>query len=233
VYAYGDPRTYPLSSYSYMIIPTASDDPRMSTAKRQTLADYIKYSICDGQAEIGPIGYSPLPINLVQASFDQLGTLKKADGNVDISQLHVTQCHNPTFDPSAPAKNHLAEIAPLPPICDKVGHGPCLEGEGTFNANPGNGGQVPDNASGGGSSSGGGGGSSQGGGSNGGGKGTTGQDPGAGIDTGALAIIPEPIDIARAQGGTGGLLNIIAVLEFLAILALPPLLVWAKRRRTA
>jgi phosphate transport system substrate-binding protein len=230
VYSYGDPRTYPMSSYSYMIIPTASDDPRMTTPKRQTLADYVKYSICDGQAEIGPIGYSPLPINLVQASFDQLETLKKADGGVDISQLRVTRCHNPTFDPSHPSTNHLAQIAPQPPLCDKVGHGPCTEGEGTFNANPGSGGGIPGDASGGGTSAGGGSGTSQGG--SGKGNGTTGQGSGGGTaGTGALAIIPEPIDIARARDGAGGLLNIIATIEFLAILALPPSLVWAKRRR--
>jgi ABC-type phosphate transport system substrate-binding protein len=32
VYTYKDKRTYPLSSYSYMIIPTAGDDARMNTA---------------------------------------------------------------------------------------------------------------------------------------------------------------------------------------------------------
>ena len=51
----------------------------MTTAKRQTLADFLYYSICQGQAEIGPIGYSPLPINLVQAGFDQIAKLKTAD----------------------------------------------------------------------------------------------------------------------------------------------------------
>ena len=30
VYNYRDPRTYPLSSYSYMIVPTGKDDPRMN-----------------------------------------------------------------------------------------------------------------------------------------------------------------------------------------------------------
>ncbi|HTW21301.1 MAG TPA: substrate-binding domain-containing protein, partial [Mycobacteriales bacterium] len=35
VYGYSDKRTYPLSSYSYGIIPTASNDGTMSTPKRQ------------------------------------------------------------------------------------------------------------------------------------------------------------------------------------------------------
>ena len=41
VYNATDPRAYPLSSYSYMIIPTGADDQRMSTAKRQTLGDFM------------------------------------------------------------------------------------------------------------------------------------------------------------------------------------------------
>jgi ABC-type phosphate transport system substrate-binding protein len=127
VYTYNDPRTYALSSYSYMIIPTAATpaDPTMTTAKRQTLADYLDYSICQGQKEMGPIGYSPLPINLVQASFDQIAKLKTADPGVDISQANVTACDNPTFIAGNPTDNHLADIAPQPPACDKDGAGPC------------------------------------------------------------------------------------------------------------
>jgi len=136
VYVYGDNRTYPLSSYSYMIIPTASDDSRMTTAKRQTLADFIHYSICEGQAEMGPIGYSPLPINLVQASFSQVGALKAADPNVDISNTNAANCHNPTFVPGQPKRNYLAQIAPHPFPCDKVGQGPCTGNEGIVNGNP-------------------------------------------------------------------------------------------------
>ncbi|HTG48737.1 MAG TPA: phosphate ABC transporter substrate-binding protein PstS [Actinomycetota bacterium] len=238
VYTYDDPRTYPMSSYSYMIIPTASDDPRMTTAKRQTLADYITYSICGGQAEMGPIGYSPLPINLVQASFNQLQPLKKADPNVDVSRTKVSKCHNPTFDPSQPGKNHLAEIAPLPPSCDRAGNGPCDETQGIVNGNPG--------TSGGPGGRGGGTTGSTGGGSTGGSSGPTsqGSTPGGGSTapttgggssgsgtTQPLAVIPEPITIDRHRSAGGGLLAVIAALEFLAILALPPLIVGAFGRR--
>ena len=108
VYTYNDSRTYPLSSYSYGIIPTASNDQTMTTAKRQTLADYLFYSVCQGQKEMGPIGYSPLPLNLVQASFDQIGQLKKADKNVNLDGRDVASCGNPTFIAGQPNKNHLA-----------------------------------------------------------------------------------------------------------------------------
>jgi phosphate transport system substrate-binding protein len=139
VYVYDDPRTYPLSSYSYAIIPTGSDDSRMSTAKRQTLADWLFFSACQGQAEMGPIGYSPLPINLVQASFDQIGKLKTADPNVDLTRHDVTNCHNPTFIAGQPSRNYLAEIAPKPPACDKVGAGPCSGDTPNPTGNPVNG----------------------------------------------------------------------------------------------
>jgi phosphate ABC transporter phosphate-binding protein len=139
VYTYNDSRTYPLSSYSYMIIPTAPNDPKMTTSKRQTLADYLTYAVCEGQKEMGPIGYSPLPLNLVQASFDQTKKLKAADPNVDIANVDVKKCNNPTFDPKNPASNYLSEIAPKPLPCDKQGAGPCSGTVNANNANPVNG----------------------------------------------------------------------------------------------
>ena len=125
VYTNPDPRAYPISSYSYMIIPTGSDDPRMTTAKRQTLADFMYYSLCAGQTKAGPYGYSPLPLNLVQAGFSQIAKLKQADPAVDLTDRAVTSCNNPTFDGKNLSKNVLAETAPQPAACDKVGDGPC------------------------------------------------------------------------------------------------------------
>lgn len=134
VYTNPDQRTYPLSSYVYAIIPTSASDPKTSTtAARQTVADFLYYSICQGQAEIGPIGYSSLPINLVQAGFAQIGKLKTADPNVDLTQRDVSTCNNPTFIAGQPTVNHLAQIAPQPPACDKTGAGPCAAGVGAYN----------------------------------------------------------------------------------------------------
>lgn len=127
VYVYDDTRTYPLSSYSYMILPTGTDaqDPRMKSPQRQTLVDFLYYAICLGQEPVSNIGYSPLPVNLVIAGFGQIQKLKTADPTVDISKRDVRTCNNPTFIAGQPNKNHLAEIAPKPPLCDKVGQGPC------------------------------------------------------------------------------------------------------------
>ena len=125
VYGYTDPRTYSMSSHSYGIIPTSSTDSTMSTGKRQTLADFLFQSVCQGQGTIGPIGYSALPINLVQAAFDQIGLLGQADPNVDLTNENVANCGNPTFVAGNPNDNHLADIAPQPLSCDKQGQGPC------------------------------------------------------------------------------------------------------------
>jgi phosphate transport system substrate-binding protein len=154
VYVYNDPRTYPLSSYSYMIMPTGVTcvngaptgcDTRMTTAKRQTLAEFLGYSICQGQAEMGKIGYSPLPINLVEASFAQTAKLKAADPGVDLTTENVANCHNPTFIAGHPTENYLAKVAPYPPSCDKSGAGPCTgSNAGITTTNP-NGGKVATN----------------------------------------------------------------------------------------
>jgi phosphate transport system substrate-binding protein len=139
VYVDKDRRTYPLSSYVYMIEPTGSNakDSHMTTAKRQTIADFAYYSICQGQKEIGPIGYSPLPVNLVEAGFGQLNKLKAADSHVDLTDRNVRTCNNPTFVKGHPSSNYLAQIAPMPPSCDKVGAGPCKA-----NVTPSGGGKV-------------------------------------------------------------------------------------------
>ena len=189
VYTDSDPRTYPISSYSYAIIPTGASDTHMNTAKRQTLADYLQYSVCQGQAEMGRIGYSPLPFNLVQGSFARIKQLHSADAGVDVSSEQPQSCNNPTFDSQNLSKNLLAEIAPQPASCDKQGTGPCTGAGNTGQANP-IGRTVP--TSGGGTTSGGG--STSGGGTSSGG--TRASTGGAGATGGGTAV-------GGTTGGTG------------------------------
>lgn len=128
VYTDPDPRAYPLSSYVYMIIPTGkypNPEPNITTPKRQAIADFAYYDICQGQREIGPIGYSPLPVNLVEAGFGQIDKLKAADPAIQIASQSIYTCDNPTFIEGHPSENYLAQIAPMPPLCSEVGHGPC------------------------------------------------------------------------------------------------------------
>jgi ABC-type phosphate transport system substrate-binding protein len=130
VYTDPDPRTYPLSSYVYLIEPTGTAPAEQSetTAKRQSFADFSYYSICQGQKEIGPIGYSPLPVNLVEAGFGQIAKIQQADPGVDLTSENINTCNNPTFVLGQPNTNYLATIAPLPPSCDQIGTGPCAAG---------------------------------------------------------------------------------------------------------
>src|SRR5205085_5790551 len=69
VYTYKDPRSYPLSSYSYFIVPrTPKPPPVFATpgGKGKTLSTFINCMLCGGQAHVDQLGYSPLPVNLVK-----------------------------------------------------------------------------------------------------------------------------------------------------------------------
>ncbi len=123
VYSNTDPRTYPLSSYSYMIVPTKDEDG-FTDAKGSTLGDYAKYVLCQGQNQVDALGYSALPINLVQAAFNQV---KKVPGS-NIGTLSVASCSNPTF--STDGTNTLAKNDPQPAACDKKGASECTTGTG-------------------------------------------------------------------------------------------------------
>lgn len=124
VYSSTDPRTYPMSSYSYIIVPTEVGGV-FTTAKGATLGAFAKYMLCEGQQQAGPLGYSPLPMNLVLAGFDQI---KRIPGAGAVS-LDVNACNNPTFKPGdSPANNQLALSAPQPAQCDKLGPDQCTTG---------------------------------------------------------------------------------------------------------
>ena len=137
VYANRDRRTYPLSSYSYMIIPVKQENDRFKVAKGKTLGDFAYYFLCEGQQQADSLGYSPLPKNLVEAGMAQV----KLIPGVDPKQINLDRCHNPTF--SRDGSNTLAKTAPYPQACDKVGPVQCTTGTAgakgsTPNSNGGN-----------------------------------------------------------------------------------------------
>ena len=123
VYANADKRAYPLSSYSYMIVPTEVSG-RFDEDHGRTLGAFAYYFLCEGQQQADVLGYSPLPINLVQAGLSQV---KKIPG-VDVQSVDIRKCNNPTF--SSNGSNTLATTAPYPPSCDKVGPVQCTTGTG-------------------------------------------------------------------------------------------------------
>ncbi|WP_233198445.1 phosphate ABC transporter substrate-binding protein PstS [Cryobacterium sp. Y50] len=127
VYNNTDPRTYPLSSYSYMIVPTEVVAGGVFTAnKGATLGAFASYLLCEGQQQAEALGYSPLPMNLVLAGFAQIGRIPGSAPAPD-----PAACNNPTFKPGdSPSSNQLALTAPQPAECDKVGANQCTTGTG-------------------------------------------------------------------------------------------------------
>ncbi|MDR1188421.1 MAG: phosphate ABC transporter substrate-binding protein PstS [Bifidobacteriaceae bacterium] len=125
VYTNADPRAYPLSSYSYIILPTALESG-FTEDKGLTLADFGAYFLCEGQQQAEALGYSPLPVNLVLAGQAQI---EKVPGG-DPAIKGINQCHNPTLDPADPNGNALAKKAPLPSDCDRKGAAQCTTGTG-------------------------------------------------------------------------------------------------------
>jgi phosphate ABC transporter phosphate-binding protein len=113
VYTNADPRAYPISSYSYMIVPTTTAKP-FTAAKGATLSKYILYMVCAGQQKAAQLGYSPLPKNLVQDAFN---VVVKIPGHVDPPP--IDQCDNPTI-----TQAFVADNAPPPPPSDKQGAAP-------------------------------------------------------------------------------------------------------------
>lgn len=123
VYRSRDSRSYPLSSYSYMVVPTTETAPH-TQEKGRSLGTFARYFLCEGQQQAEELGYSPLPRNLVQAGFEQVRRIPGAPtGAVDLSD-----CRNPTF--SADGTNTLAKNAPRPKDCDKRGATQCADGTG-------------------------------------------------------------------------------------------------------
>ncbi|MGY2701876.1 MULTISPECIES: phosphate ABC transporter substrate-binding protein PstS [unclassified Nocardioides] len=107
VYTNRDPRTYPMSSYSYMVVPTSTDSP-FNADKGKTLSTFINYFLCAGQQKADILGYSPLPKNLVLAGFDQVKRIPGA-----VRSPSISDCDNPALD--------ILQSAPMPSKCDRIG----------------------------------------------------------------------------------------------------------------
>jgi hypothetical protein len=85
------PSAYPVSSYSYMVVPRTTADG-FSTATGNVLGQFINYFVCTGQQKAAILGYSPLPPNLVQFAFQAEQTIPGAP-----KPPPVSKCDNPTI----------------------------------------------------------------------------------------------------------------------------------------
>ena len=193
-----DKRTYPLSSYSYMIVPTGIEGT-FSAAKGKSLGAFAYYFLCEGQKITPDLGFSPLPINLVKAGLAQI---KRIPG-VTVENIDIKKCNNPTF--SADGSNPLAKTAPFPAPCDAAGPYQC----GTTRLPPGTTGNGGSNPSGGNGGVGGGSpgpGTGQNGGATGSGGATGGTGPtrSGGASTDPAAVDPNGDPVITDTTGTGG-----------------------------
>jgi phosphate transport system substrate-binding protein len=200
VYRNEDQRAYPMSSYSYMIIPDELEYG-FTENKGYTLGDFAYHFLCEGQRSAPALGYSPLPINLVEAGFAQVRHIPGARTD----QLNVADCNNPTF--STDGSNTLAENAPYPPDCDQQGPTQCADGTGGA-PQPGPGGdEGGDGGGAGGGGDGGAGGDGGGdasGGADGGGAASGGDASGAGGDAAGATGDASGGDAAGDAGGADG-----------------------------
>src|SRR6266567_1423685 len=118
LYGFKDPRNYPLSSYSYLIVPRegTTEPTNFSNAKGATLSTWVNFMLCGGQKQMPQLGYSPLPKNLVQGGLVQDA---KIPGHVSIPAISALEkCQNPTMQNG---KNILLATAPFPSPCQKLG----------------------------------------------------------------------------------------------------------------
>jgi ABC-type phosphate transport system substrate-binding protein len=116
VYTFKDPRSYPLSSYSYLIVPRIGTKipTNFTNGDGATLSTYIDYFLCAGQQYSAELGYSPLPLNLVTGGLLQSSQIP---GHVPTPSL-ASGCDNPTL------KNGRLVVladAPYPTKCQKAG----------------------------------------------------------------------------------------------------------------
>ncbi|WP_433206474.1 substrate-binding domain-containing protein [Dactylosporangium sp. CS-047395] len=120
VYTNPDPRSYELSWYTSLILPTDTT-AGMTENKGYTLADFVGYLLCRGQDRLDALGYAPLPMNLAQAGFSQLSRIP---GSRQPGGAFPQSCAgNPTF--SSDGTDLLSQNDPAPPACDRQGASPC------------------------------------------------------------------------------------------------------------
>jgi ABC-type phosphate transport system substrate-binding protein len=224
VYSDKDPRTYPLSSYSYLIVPRTSRTIGSTTysplpfsdAKGETLSKYVGYILCQAQQSAQALGYSPLPKPMVQGGFTQYnyipGHLPPPQGN------NYNNCDNPAYHDGA---DTILADAPYPNKCQKVGSplncSPSAPGNGAIGNGSGNGGSGNGKAGSGGSAG-----------------STVNPNTGQVTDGSDLAnsnVTAQSVGLA-GQPAEQWMLGVLTAVELIAVVVVPVVLgTWLQRRR--
>jgi ABC-type phosphate transport system substrate-binding protein len=220
VYTFTDPRSYPFSSYSYLIVPrnNGKTPPPFSTAKGRSLSTYINYFLCAGQKDTAPLGYSPLPLNLVKGGLLQVDHIPGHGPTPNPRTM--AGCDNPTFTNGVLT---VLKDAPYPSACQKVG-APlnCNPAHPTASPSPG---ASPGSSSGASPTPG----SSASPGATPGGSDPGGTTTGSGTSSGAT-VTGQVVSLPATSSSTP-LLGVVTALAILVAVAVPPVLViWLRRR---
>jgi len=214
LYTFKDHRNYPLSSYSYLIVPRSGKPlpTNFSNAKGATLSTWVNFLLCGGQKQMPQLGYSPLPIGLVKGGLIQNG---KIPGHVAIPPLStLPKCNNPTF---IHGKDILLSTAPFPGPCQKLGAPlDCVVKNGKAVAAGGSSGSANPQATASSST----------------GAGATGTGTGTGTTTGATGPVTGVVVNLAGDHSNQAALGALTAAGIVLAVALPPgLAVWLRRRR--
>jgi phosphate ABC transporter phosphate-binding protein len=96
-------RAYPISAYSYLVMAEQTKT-EISSSKQPVEAQFVQFLACQGQESAGELGYSPLPVNLVEADF---AAAERIDG-VQLPAPTASNCPDPyvtgAFNAAPPPK---------------------------------------------------------------------------------------------------------------------------------
>lgn len=209
VYTNPDPDAYPISAYSYFLaqcVPSqaaaqnfacdGSGTVTMSAAQGAEMAKFIEFVACQGQESMVGLGYSPIPVNLVDDDFDAAGRLP---GGSTPSAPTASTCPNPYLTGALQPVGQPQVTNAAPPSTQQVAPGAVAAGHGGSSSSSSAAGRS------GGSTGGGGGGATATGGTSGtsGTGGTsTGGKGGSGTAAGAVAEGADAFKVGTAVGGT-------------------------------
>ncbi len=202
VYTFTDPRSYPLSSYSYLIVPRVGTPiPGIfSNGAGATLSTYIDYFLCAGQQYSAELGYSPLPLNLVEGGLLQSSKIPGAVPTPDMAN-----CDNPTL---RDGQLIVLDDAPYPTKCQKVGS--------PLNCNPNNPSGKPGAHPSTSAST---------------GTGGTGSNNGNNADAAPQGSVTGQVVNLASDSSNSTVLGVMTALELLAVVVLPPAIYMVFRRR--
>jgi ABC-type phosphate transport system substrate-binding protein len=218
VYTYKDPRSYPLSSYSYLIVPRVTPGKpypyAWHTGDGLSLSTFIDYFLCAGQGDAASLGYSPIPLNLVKGGLLQVTHIPGAGSTPNPTTL--AGCDNPTFTGGVLT---VLKTAPYPNKCQYYTE-PLSCAGGTSTTGTGSGKSKSKSTSTSGAGNSGTGGSSNPGGGGGGSSGSTNPN-----------VTGQVVNLA-ADNANQSALGVLTALAIIVAIGVPPTLgIWLRRRR--